>query len=81
MNTKPVVLSHHRLYKRNYSPNELLGEIANIVKSEDFEDFMFVAAKGVRRSVRIGSFDGDLRMGDLLMLTKFLEMDIVNDFE
>lgn len=74
---KPTVISHYRLYKRNYSPKELLGEVANLINSEEFEDFIFVAAKGAKRSVRIGSFDRDLRYGDLLLLLKYAEEDVM----
>lgn len=75
---KIEVLSHHRGFARNYTPEELMGEIINLVNSDDFEDFMFVAggAKGMR-SIRIGSKDRDLRIGDLLLLNEFIKEDIL----
>jgi hypothetical protein len=75
---KIEVLSHHRGFSRNYTPEELMGEIINLVNSDDFEDFMFIAGgeKGMR-SIRIGSRDRDLRIGDLLLLNKYIEEDIL----
>jgi hypothetical protein len=75
---KIEVLSHHRGFARNYTPEELMGEIINLVNSDDYEDFMFVAAgeKGLR-SIRIGSRDRDLRKGDLLLLNKYVEEAIL----
>ena len=75
---KIEIISHHRGFARNYTPEELLGEIINLIKSGDFEDYMFIAggAKGMR-SIRIGSSDRDLRIGDLLLLNKYIEEDIL----
>ena len=73
-----IAISHHRGFARNYTPEELLGEIINLIKSDDFEDFMFIAggAKGMR-SIRIGSSDRDLRVGDLLLLNEYIKEDIL----
>lgn len=70
------IMSMHRSYNRNYDPDELLGEIKNLIRSGDYEDYMFVAA-GRKRSIRIGSTDKDLRVGDLLFLNQLIKDDIM----
>jgi len=72
------VISLHRSFSRNYSPKELLGEITNLIQSGHYEDFMFVA-EGIDgfRSIRIGSKDKDLRIGDLLVLNELIKQDIM----
>lgn len=73
------VVSIHRGFKRNYTPEELLGEIANLIKSGRYEDFMFAAgAADGFRSVRIGSTDRDLRIGDLLLMNEFIKQEILD---
>ena len=74
---KPIVISKHRMFHRNYTPSELLGEITNLINSGDYEDFFFVAS-GEMRSVRIGSKNRDLRIGDLLYLIELIKADIIN---
>lgn len=75
---KVEIISKYRLFKRNYTPEELLGEITNLIKYGGYEDFMFVAAgdDGLR-STRIGSSDRNLRIGDLLHLLEFIKSDIL----
>ena len=75
---QPEILSFHRSYKRNYTPEQLLGEIKNLIGSGEYEDFMFVAEGwNGNRSIRIGSTDKDLRAGDLLYLNELIKADIM----
>ena len=74
---KPLAISLHRAFSRNYTPEELLGEIQTLISSGDYEDFMFVADGKESRLVRIGSTDRNLRIGDLLLLNQFIKEDIL----
>jgi len=78
MPLKPILLSSHRIFVRNYSPAELLGEITNIIQSGDYEDFMFIAVgDNGSRAIRIGSKDRGLRIGDLLYLNQLIKENIM----
>ena len=77
MSEGPVIISEYKMFCRNYTPEELLSEITNLISSGEYEDFMFVAAGDIR-SVRIGSKNKDLRVGDLLYLNQLIKEDIMN---
>jgi len=71
-------MSHHRNFVRNYSREEFLGEVSNILRDDNYKDFMFVGLGGDgTRSIRIGSEDRDLRIGDLLYLNEIIKEDIM----
>ena len=73
------IISTHRMFCRNYTPGELLGEITNLIHSGEYEDFMFVAAScSGMNSIRIGSNDRDLRVGDLLLLNELIKEQIMD---
>jgi len=73
-----TVISHHRTFVRNYSREELLGEINNIMRDSSYKDFMFVAVSDEGdRAIRIGSEDRSLRVGDLLFLNQVMKDDIM----
>jgi hypothetical protein len=73
---KPEVLSHYRMFNRNYSREELLGEIKNLLNEDGYEDFMFLASGPKGFCSRVGSDDQDLRNGDILWLLKCFEKDV-----
>ncbi len=78
MATKVEAISSYRTFTRNYTPEQLLGEIKTLIESERYDDFMFVAA-GKERSIRIGSTERNLRVGDLLFLNELIKEDIMNE--
>jgi len=74
-----IPISRHRIFKRNYTPSEILGEIKTLIQSGEYKDFMFIANGGNGgRSIRIGSTDRDLRVGDLLFLNELIKEDILD---
>jgi hypothetical protein len=73
---KPEVLSHYRLFNRNYTKEELLGEIKNLLEEDGYEDFLFIASGPKGFCSRIGSEDQNLRNGDILYLLKCIEKDV-----
>lgn len=73
---KPEVLSHYRMFNRNYTREELLGEIKNLLEEEGYEDYLFIASGSKGFCSRIGSDTQDLRNGDILWLLKCIEKDV-----
>lgn len=75
----PIILSRYRRFNRNYKRKELLGEIINLMGSNGYEDFMFIASGKDGRSVRVGSDDRELRYGDLIWLLIGSIHDLLED--
>jgi hypothetical protein len=70
-------ISNHRIFARNYNAEEMVGEVRNLIGTGKYQDFIFVAAGEGGRSVRIGSIDNDLRIGDLLYLIELARQDVL----
>ena len=76
---KPAIMSRYRMFNRNYSREEFLGEVKNLVSEEGFEDFLIVATGRAGTATRIGSDDKDLRYGDIIWMLKKAEMQFLDD--
>jgi hypothetical protein len=74
---KIEAISNYRTFNRNLDPKQMLGEIMTLIESEEYQDFIFIAAGKIRRSLRIGSTDNDLRIGDLLFLLEMAKQEIL----
>ena len=74
---KVEVISRHRMLHRNYTPEEMAAEVSLLVKREEFVEFVFIASGPGIRATRMGSSDGDLRTGDVFVLLRLIEDDLL----
>jgi len=69
-------ISSYRSFNRSYKPDELLGEIKNLISCDGYEDFIFIAGGNSGRAMRFSSRDMELRYGDVLLLLELCKDDL-----
>lgn len=76
---EPAIISQYRIFHENYSRKQMLGEIVNLLGSNGYEDFLFIAAGPEGTATRIGSDDKDLRWGDLVWMIEKAKAKLLSD--
>jgi len=76
---EPAIISRYRIFNKNYSRKQMLGEVINLLGSNGYEDFLFIASGPEGTATRIGSDDKDLRWGDLLWMVEKAKGKLLSD--